>query len=102
MVEPQSDAIARTPSLGQSFLARLFAAHPELEREVFFMRWSVQGEDTYAFFDRPDGAFGVQFDHHLEYIIVFGAGGNNEIGEWFADPAAEALDYIETTYLRKH
>ena len=100
--EAQSDAIARTPSLGQSFFARLFAAHPELEREVLFMRWSVQDEDTYAYFDRPDGAFSVQFDPHLEYIIVSGADGTNEIGEWFDDPTAEALRYIETTYLRKH
>ena len=100
--EAKSDAIARTPVLGQSFFTRLFAAHPELDRDVLFLRWSVQDEDTYAFFDRPEGAFGVQFDPHLAYLIVFGAEGTNEIGEWFADPAAEALKYICSTYLRKH
>jgi hypothetical protein len=100
--EIMSDAIARTPALGQSFFLRLFAAHPELERDVLFMRWSVQDEDTYAFFDRPEGAFGVQFDPCLAYIIVFGADGNNEIGEWFDDPVAEALRHIDAEYLSKH
>jgi hypothetical protein len=99
--EIPSEALARTAPLGRSLFERLFATHPELERDVVFVRWSVQSEDVYAVFDRTDGAFGVQFDPLLGYIIVFGPESTNEIGDWFDDPVAEALRDIETTYLKK-
>ena len=101
IVESPVEALTRTPALGQSFFARLFVAYPELEHEVLFLRWSAQDEDTYAFFDRYEKAFAVQFDPDLQYIIVFGTDGTNEIGEWFADPVTEALNYIGATYLRR-
>jgi hypothetical protein len=35
----------------------------------------------------------------LEYIIVFGVDGTNEVGEWFPDPVAEAIAYVSVDYL---
>jgi hypothetical protein len=101
-IESKGDAITRTPQLGQQFFTCLFDAHPELARDAVFLRWSVQDEDTFAFFDRPNGAFSVQFDARLQYIIVVGQDGTNEIGEWFDEPAVEALRYIAEAYLNSN
>lgn len=98
--EAPEDALRRTPPTGQRFFTSLLARHPALRADAFFLRWSQQPGDTYLFVDRETGGFGVQYDADLDYLIVFGAGGHNEVGPWFADPAAEALRYVEETCLR--
>lgn len=98
--EATDDALRRTASTGQRFFTTLFARHPALVADAFFLRWSQQPGDTYLFVDRDHDGFGVQYDPDLDYVIVSGADGRNEVGPWFADPADEALRYVEATYLR--
>jgi hypothetical protein len=99
-LESYDDAFGRTPCCGQAFFTRLLSEHPELRDDLHFLRWSVQSEHVYAFVDRVEDGFGVQFDPYLEYIIVFdGDGTNNEIGDWFENQVQEAIDYITLTYL---
>ncbi len=97
--ETQETALARTAPLGQRFFNGLFEAYPGLEGDSVFLRSSEQPQDTFLFVDRVADGFGVQFDPDLEYIIVFGSDGTNELGHWFPDTVAAAMEYIGRVYL---
>jgi hypothetical protein len=93
-VEPRADALARAPAFGARFFAEVFRLFPALEEGVAFLRWSIQPEDVYAVFESPGGGFGVQVDPHLEYLIVWGAGGQAEYGDWGGDQVAPAVGHV--------
>lgn len=92
--EPEADALARTPPFGRRFFATVFAEFPALAAGVSFLRWSVQPNHVYAVFDWPGGGAGVQIDPDLEYIIVWGVGGQAEYGDWGADQVPPAADHL--------
>ena len=92
--EPAADALTRTPPFGRRFFAAVFAEFPALATTASFLRWSEQPGDVYAVFDWPGGGAGVQIDPDLEYIIVWGAGGQAEYGDWGADQVPPAIDRI--------
>jgi hypothetical protein len=98
-LEARDTALVRTAPLGQRFFGGLFDAYPGLDRDSVFLRSSVQPQDTYLFVDRLGDGFGVQFDPDLEYIIVSGADGNNELGHWFPGTVTAAMEYISRVYL---
>jgi hypothetical protein len=89
-----SDAVARAPSFGQRFFASVFAEFPALSGSTIFLRWSVQPDDVYASFDWPGGVCWAQIDPGLEYVIVWGAGGQAEYGDWDGDQVPPAVDHV--------
>ena len=93
-VESRADAVARTTPFGQRFFAAIFAEFPILCNATNFLRWSVQSEDVYALFEWPGGGCGVQIDPNFEYIIVWGAGGQAEYGDWDGDQVPPAVDHV--------
>jgi hypothetical protein len=93
-VEQQADALARAPAFGARFFAEVFRLFPALAGGVAFLRWSMQPEDVYAVFESPAGGLGVQVDPHLEYLIVWGAGGQAEYGPGGGDQVAAAVDHV--------
>ena len=97
--EPATDAIARTPPFGQRLFATVFAEFPRLVAGARFLRWSEQPGDVYAVLGWPGGRAGVQIDSDLEYIIVWGAGGLAEYGDWGADQVPPAVDHIRRLVL---
>ena len=92
--EPAADALARTPPFGQRFFSAVFAEFPALAAGTSFLQWSVQPGDVYAVLCWPGGGAGVQIDPDLEYVIVWGAGGQAEYGNWGADQVPPAIDHI--------
>jgi hypothetical protein len=83
------------PEFARDFFGRLRAECPVLPVAVF-LRWSVQPDDVYGFFDCSPG-FVVQVDPHLEYIIVFGGSGRGEYGDWDNnDRTPEAVSRVGT------
>jgi hypothetical protein len=97
--EPAADALARTPPFGRRFFAAVFAEFPALAAGATFLRWSAQPGDVYAVLGWPGGGAGVQIDPDLEYIIVSGAGGRAEYGDWGADQVPPAVDHIRSLVL---
>jgi hypothetical protein len=93
-VEPQAEALARAPAFGARFFAEVFRLFPALAGGVVFLRWSAQPDDVYAVFESPGGGFGVQVDPDLEYLIVWGAGGQAEYGDWEGDQVVSAVDHV--------
>jgi hypothetical protein len=84
------------PAFARDFFARLFAEYPPLEGEAVYLRWSVQPDDVYAFFDRSPG-FAVQIDPHLEYVVVIAGSGSGEYGDWGGnDRVQDALDHVRS------
>jgi hypothetical protein len=82
------------PAFARDFFARLFAEFPSLGGEAVFLRWSVQPDDIYAFFDRTPG-FVVQIDPLLGYVVVIAASGTGEHGDWGGNyRAQDALDHV--------
>ncbi|WP_148087945.1 hypothetical protein [Gemmata obscuriglobus] len=94
VVEPQNDALTRTPAFGQRFFRAAFSEFAAVAAGVRFLRWSLQPEHVYAVFDLHRGGAGVQIDPDLEYIIVWGAGGQGEYGDWDGDQVPPAMDYL--------
>jgi hypothetical protein len=93
-VESRDEALARTPAFGRRFFQAVFREFPEVAAGACFLRWSEQPEDVYAVFDLHAGGAGVQVDPALEYIIVWGADGQAEYGDWGADQVPPALDHL--------
>lgn len=92
-VESRDVALARTSEFGRRFFHAVFAECAEAA-EVRFLRWSEQPGDVYAVFDLPEGGAGVQIDPDLEYIIVWGADGLAEYGDWGADQVTPAVAHL--------
>lgn len=92
-VESRDAALARTPEFGRRFFRAVFAEFAEAA-EVRFLRWSEQPGDVYAVFDLPGGGAGAQIDPDLEYIIVWGADGQAEYGDWGADQVPPAVHHL--------
>jgi hypothetical protein len=92
-VEPRDAALARIPEFGMRFFEALFSEFPELAPLTSFLRWSEQPEDVYAVCETAHGGVGVQIDPDLEYIIVWGAGGQAEYGDWGHGQVAPAIDH---------
>ena len=97
--EPVADALARAPLFGQRFFTAVFAEFPALATGASFLRWSEQPDDVYAVFGWPGGEAGSQIDPDLEYIIVWGAGGQAEYGDWGADQVPPAVEHIRRLVL---
>ena len=96
MPEGEREAADRMPELARDFFARLHDEYPSLRGGFVFLRWSVQPDDVYAFFDRTPGCV-VQIDPHLEYIIVFGASVSGEHGDWGDNGRnRDALDHVRS------
>jgi hypothetical protein len=93
-VEPQGEALARAPDFARRFFAEVFGRFPVLSASATFLRWSEQPDDVYAVFDLPGRGFGVQADPDLEYLIVWGTGGQAEHGSWGGDQVAPALEHV--------
>ena len=94
--EGERAATGRMPAFTRDFFDRLLAEFPALWGGAVFLRWSVQHDDVYAFFDRPLG-FVVQIDPHLEYVVIFGRGTRGEHGDWGNnDRAQDALDHVRS------
>ena len=98
--ETQNAALARAPAFGQRFFAKVFEQFPALAVEVVFLRWSEQPDDVYAVFELPEGEFGVQVDPHLEYLIIWGPGGQAEYGDWGGDQVPLAVDHVRRLVAR--
>jgi len=95
-LEGHEEAADRMPAFALDFFDRLFAEFPPLKGEAVFLRWSVQPDDVYAFFDRSSG-FVVQIDPHLEYIVVIAGSGSGEHGDWGDnDRIEDALDHVRS------
>ena len=94
VVESRDDAMARTPAFGQRFFRAVFHEFAAVAAGACFLRWSEQPEDVYAVFDRHAGGAGVQIDPALEYIIVWGNGGQAEYGDWGADQVPPAMAHL--------
>jgi hypothetical protein len=95
--EGPKEAAERMPAFARDFFARLLVEFPFLEGEAIFLRWSLQPDDVYAFFDRQEGSFGVQIDPHLGYIIIIAEPGSGEHGDWGVnDRAQDAIDHIRS------
>ena len=92
-VESRGAALSRTPEFGRRFFQAVFDEFPETA-VVRFLRWSEQPGDVYAVFDLPEGGAGVQVDSDLDYIIVWGADGQVEYGDWGADQVSPAVDHL--------
>jgi len=92
-VESRDTALARTPESGRRFFQAVFDEFPEAAG-ARFLRWSEQPGDVYAVFDLLEGGAGVQVDPDLEYIIVWGADGQAEYGDWGADQVPPAVDHL--------
>lgn len=98
--EGEKEATDRLPAFARDFFGRLFAEFPSLEGEAVFLRWSVQPDDIYAFFDRSPG-FAVQIDPHLEYIVVIAGSGTGEYGDWGDnDRIQDAIDHVRSLLKR--
>lgn len=93
-VETRDEALARALAFGRAFFTSVFAEFPALAEAVCFLRWSEQQEDVYAVFEGPAGGFGVQIDPHLEYIVVWGSGGQAEYGDWNGDQVPAAVEHV--------
>jgi hypothetical protein len=93
-VLPEDAALARTPAFGRRFFAEMFEQYAALAATAVFLQWSEQPEDVYAFFDVPESGFGVQIDPHLEYIIIWGASGTAEFGDWDGDQVPPAIAHV--------
>jgi hypothetical protein len=93
-VEPQDAALARAPAFGRRFFAEVFRQFPALVSGVVFLRWSEQPDDVYAAFDLPGAGFGVQVDSLLEYLVVWGPGGQAEYGDWGGEQVTPAVDHV--------
>ena len=94
--EGEKEAADRMPAFARDFFARLLAEVPSLEGEAVFLRWSVQPDDVYAFFDRSPG-LAVQIDPQLEYVVVIAASGTGEYGDWGDnDRTQDALDHVRS------
>jgi hypothetical protein len=92
-VESRDAALARTPEFGRRFFQAAFA-ESAAATGACFLRWSEQPGDVYAVFDLPEGGAGVQIDPDLEYIIVWGADGQVEYGDWGADQVPPAVAHL--------
>ena len=92
-VESRDAALARAPEFGRRFFQAVFVEFPETAG-ARFLRWSEQPGDVYAVFDLPEGGAGVQADPDLDYIIVWGADGQAEYGDWGADQVPPAVDHL--------
>jgi hypothetical protein len=99
-LEGREEDAGRMPGFATDFFGRLFAEFPPLEGEAVFLRWSVQPDDIFAFFDRSLG-FAVQIDPHLEYIVVIAGSGTGEYGDWGDnDRIQDALDHVRSLLKR--
>jgi hypothetical protein len=94
VVESRESALARAPEFAQRFFAEVFGRFPVLTGSATFLRWSEQLEDVYAVFDLPGRGFSVQVDPALEYLIVWGPGGQAEYGSWGGDQVAPAVGHV--------
>jgi hypothetical protein len=92
--EPKESALARTPAFGQRFFAQVFKEFPDLAVDVVFLQWSEEPDDVYAVFELTDGGFGVQVEPCLEYIIVWGASGQAEYGNWGDEQVISAIAHV--------
>lgn len=94
--EGREEADDRMPAFARDFFGRLFAEFPPLAGDAVFLRWSVQPDDIYAFFDGSPG-FAVQIDPHLEYIVVVANSGTGEYGDWGDnDRVRDAPDHVRS------
>ena len=93
-VELQVAALARAPAFGQRFFRNLFSLIPALAKSATFLQWSVQPDDVYAVFELSENGFGVQIDPALEYVIIWGAGGQAEYGDWDGDQVPPAVEHV--------
>ena len=98
-VEPAADAVARMPPFGRRFFAAVFEEFPALAAGTTFLRWSEQTDDVYAVFAWSGGGSGAQIDPALEYIIVWGADGRAEYGDWGAGQVPPAVAHIRRLVL---
>lgn len=92
--EAEDVALGRTKTFGRRFFAGVFSEFPSLSIRVTFLRWSLQADDVYAVFTLPGGGFGVQIDPDLDYVIVWGPGGQAEYGDWNGDQVPAAMDHV--------
>ena len=92
--EPIIDALLRTPPFGQRLFATVHAEFPARVAGATFLRWSEQPDHVYALLGLPGGMAGVQIDPDMEYIIVWGADGQAEYGDWGADQVPPAVAHI--------
>src|SRR5262245_47535092 len=94
--EPDKEAAARMPAFARDFFGRLSAEFPPLGEGAVFLRWSVQPDDVYAFFDTKPG-FVVQIDPHLGYIVVIAGSGSGEYGDWGGnDRVQDAIGHVRS------
>jgi hypothetical protein len=98
-VESSDAALSRTPEFGRRFFHAVFGEFMEAAGACF-LRWSEQPEDLYAVFDLPDGGAGVQIDPDLECIIVWGADGQSEYGDWGVDQVPPAVGHLRRLIMR--
>src|SRR4051812_26512432 len=94
--EGDKEAVARMPAFARDFFGRLLAEFPTLGEGAFFLRWSVQPDDVYAFFDTKPG-FVAQIDPHLGYIVVIAGSGSIEHGDWGGnDRVQDAIGHVRS------
>jgi hypothetical protein len=93
-VEPQESALARAPDFARRFFTEVFGRFPVLTESSTFLRWSEQPDEVYAVLELPGRGFGVQADPALEYLIVWGPGGQAEYGSWGGDQVCPAVAHV--------
>ena len=72
----------------------MFGMIPGLMEKASFLQWSEQADDVYVIFDVCGEGIGVQIDPGLEYIIVWGPGGQAEYGDWGSDQVRPAVAHF--------
>ena len=94
---PAADAFGLMPPFGRRFFAALSGQFPAIV--TTFLRWSEQAGDVYAVFHWPGGGAGAQIDPDLEYIVVWGADGQAEYGDWGSDQVPPAVGHVRRLVL---
>jgi hypothetical protein len=95
--EAERDALVRYRGFASDMYDRLYRAIPELRGRFRFFR-AVGSDDIWSIGELEGREFGVQLDPDCEVICLWSADSTEEIGTWFADPVAHAIDRIRQDY----
>lgn len=95
--ETEAAARARYVGFAADLHDRLYAARPALRGAFRFFR-DPGTRDLWSVCDPGGASFGLQLDPDIEVICLWSHAQAEELGAWWPDPVAKAIERIGETY----